>query len=139
MGTFILIKFLRMFASNLKHDFALYFKGTGWKETNHLIIMYISTKLAAGLQTLKSCIKSFFFAFLYSFSILEPPIANFHQVSHPAVKFIYSEKATKFCEISTILLSYVVPVKSNVEISQNFEAFSEYMNFNKKYIKKAEF
>ena len=26
------------------------------------------------------------------------------------VKFIYSEKATKFCEIFTLLLSYVVPV-----------------------------
>ena len=37
--------------------------------------------------------------------------------------------ATKFCEISTFLLSYVVPVKSKVEISQNFVAFSEYMNF----------
>ena len=46
------------------------------------------------------------------------------------IKFIYSEKATKFCEISTLLLSYVVPVKSKVEISQNFVAFSEYMNFN---------
>ena len=46
------------------------------------------------------------------------------------LKFIYSEKATKFCEISTLLLSYVVPVKSKVEISQNFVAFSEYMNFN---------
>ena len=45
------------------------------------------------------------------------------------VKFIYSEKATKFCEISTLLLSYVVPVKSKVEISQNFVAISEYMNF----------
>ena len=32
------------------------------------------------------------------------------------VKFIYSEKATKFCEISTLDLSYVVPVKSTVEI-----------------------
>ena len=38
------------------------------------------------------------------------------------VKFIYSKKATKFCEISTVDLSYVVPVKSMV-------AFSEYMNF----------
>ena len=47
----------------------------------------------------------------------------------PIVKFIYSEKATKFCEISTLLLSYVVLVKSKVEISQNFVAFSEYMNF----------
>ena len=45
------------------------------------------------------------------------------------VKFIYSEKATKFWEIFTLLLSYVVPVKSNVKISQNFVAFSEYMNF----------
>ena len=40
------------------------------------------------------------------------------------LKFIYSEKATKFCEIFTLLLSYVVPVKSKVKISQNFVAFS---------------
>ena len=40
------------------------------------------------------------------------------------VKFICSEKATKFCEISTLLLSYVV------EIFQNFVTFSEYMNFD---------
>ena len=43
---------------------------------------------------------------------------------------IYSEKATTFCKISTLLLSYVVPVKSKVEISQNFMAFSEYVNFS---------
>ena len=49
------------------------------------------------------------------------------------VKFIYSEKATKFCEIFTLLLSYVVPVKSKVKISQNFVAFSEYMNFTGKH------
>ena len=46
------------------------------------------------------------------------------------LKFIYSEKATIFCEIFTSLLSYVVLVKSKVKISQNFLAFSEYMNFN---------
>ena len=40
---------------------------------------------------------------------------------------IYSEKATKFYEIFTLLLSYVVPVKSKVKISQNFVAFSEYI------------
>ena len=34
------------------------------------------------------------------------------------LKVIYPEK------------SYVAPVKSNVEISQNFVAFSEYINFN---------
>ena len=39
------------------------------------------------------------------------------------VKFIYSEKATKFCEIFTLLLSYVVPVKSKVKISKIFVAF----------------
>ena len=47
------------------------------------------------------------------------------------IKFLYSEKATKFCEIFTLLFSYVVPVKSKVKISQNFVAFSEYMNFTK--------
>ena len=41
------------------------------------------------------------------------------------IKFIYSEKATKFCEVFTLLLSYVVPVKSKVKISQTFVAFSD--------------
>ena len=45
------------------------------------------------------------------------------------VKFIYSEKATKFCKISTLLLSVCTVDKSKVEISQNFLAFSEYTNF----------
>ena len=34
------------------------------------------------------------------------------------LKFIYSEKATNFYEISTVDLSYVVMVKSTVEISE---------------------
>ena len=45
---------------------------------------------------------------------------------------MYSEKATTFCEISTVNLSFVVTVKSvksRVGISKNFVAFSEYMNF----------
>ena len=46
------------------------------------------------------------------------------------LKFIYSEKATKFCEIFTLLLSVCTVDKSKVKISQNFVAFSEYMNFN---------
>ena len=50
------------------------------------------------------------------------------------IKFLYSEKATKFFEISTIYLACVVPVKSAVEISQNFVPFSEYMNFTIIYI-----
>ena len=52
------------------------------------------------------------------------------------LKFIYSEKATKFCEISTLLLSNVVPVKSKVEIFQNSVDFSEYMNLSRKIGKK---
>ena len=50
------------------------------------------------------------------------------------LKFIYFEKATKFCEIFTLLLSYVVPFKSKVKVSQNGVAFSEYMNFTYSYI-----
>ena len=47
-----------------------------------------------------------------------------------SLKFIYSEKATQFYETFT-LLTYVVPVKSKVKISQNCVAFSEYINFIK--------
>ena len=34
--------------------------------------------------------------------------------SKDKLKFIHSEKATKFYEISTVDLSYIVPVKSTV-------------------------
>ena len=47
------------------------------------------------------------------------------------LKFVYSEKATKFCEIFTLLLSTVHTDKSKVEILQNFVTFSEYLNFTK--------
>ena len=45
------------------------------------------------------------------------------------LKFIYSEKATKFCEIFPLLLTTVHTDKSKGKILQNFVAFSEYMNF----------
>ena len=45
------------------------------------------------------------------------------------VKFVYSEKATKFWEIFNLLLSTVHAVKSKVKISHNFVAFSEYIKF----------
>ena len=41
------------------------------------------------------------------------------------IKFVYSEKATKFCEISTLLLSTVHTDKNKV-------VFSDYMNFTKR-------
>ena len=46
------------------------------------------------------------------------------------LKFIYSEKATKFYEIAKSFDLCTV-VKSKGKISQNFEAFSEYMNFRR--------
>ena len=50
------------------------------------------------------------------------------------VKFIYFEKATKFWEISTLLLTGTTQDKSKVEILQHFVVFSEYMNFIMTYI-----
>ena len=46
------------------------------------------------------------------------------------LKFIYSEKATKFFKIFPLLLTAVHTVKSKGKILQNFVAFSDYMNFN---------
>ena len=60
------------------------------------------------------------------------------QLCKYVVKFIYSEKAAKFCEIFTLLLSYVLPVKSKVKMSPNFVAFSECMNFITKNWKRFE-
>ena len=52
-----------------------------------------------------------------------------HLIRQRKLKFIYSEKATKFYEIFPLLLTTVHTVKSKEKISQNFVAFSEYMNF----------
>ena len=45
------------------------------------------------------------------------------------LKFIYSEKATKFCKIFHLLLTVCTVVKSKGKISKSFVAFSEYMHF----------
>ena len=65
----------------------------------------------------------------------------FEDLSMPPLKFIYSDKATIFCEIFPLLLTTVHTVKSKRKISQNFVAFSEYMNFNfavRSYTKRSE-
>jgi hypothetical protein len=54
-------------------------------------------------------------AFLYQHGKDVKDVQMYHFSSSKKVKFICSEKATKFCEIFTLLLSYVVPVKSKVE------------------------
>ena len=72
-----------------------------------------------------------FWIFANSFSQdnLCPFLVHLHFWGMEKWSKVHSKKATKFCEISTVDLSYVVPVQSTVEISQNFVAFSEYMNF----------
>ena len=50
---------------------------------------------------------------------------------------MYSERATKFCEIFPLLLTVCSVVKSKGKISQNFVVFSEYMNFKKSNEKSA--
>ena len=67
--------------------------------------------------------------------ILSSKLLNFYKfrasnsTSLHLLKFKYSEKATKFCEISTADLTVTTYEKSTVEISQSFVAFSEYLNF----------
>ena len=56
-------------------------------------------------------------------------VNNKYKADIVTVKFVYSEKATNFCKISTIDLSSVVMVKSMEVISQNSVGFSEHMNF----------
>ena len=52
---------------------------------------------------------------------------NLRQKKYIFIRFIYSEKATKLCEIST---NYLTGSTSTlVEISQKFVAFSEYTDF----------
>ena len=50
------------------------------------------------------------------------------------VKFIYSTKATKFCEISSNYLTGSTQDKYLVKILQIFLAFSEYMNFTSVFL-----
>ena len=70
--------------------------------------------------------------------ILHSPWDYLHQTKFFSaflfIKFIYSEKATEFYEISALLLSVCTVDKSKVEISQNFVAFSEYTNFKRKKV-----
>ena len=49
------------------------------------------------------------------------------------LKFIYSEKDTKFCEVFPLLLTGTALYKIKGNIFQNFVTFSEYMNFTCNY------
>ena len=55
----------------------------------------------------------------------KPPVKDGSSDKESSVKFIYSEKAAKFCEIFPLLLTTVHTVKSRGKISQNFVPFSD--------------
>ena len=55
------------------------------------------------------------------------------------IKFIYSEKTIKFCEIFNLFLTVCAAVKSKVKILQNFVANSEYKNFTVNFWQKVDF
>ena len=64
-----------------------------------------------------------------SFFVKSQVHKNLHSASN-LIKFIYFEKTTNFCEISTLLLTVCIVVKNKVEILQNFATFLELMDFN---------
>ena len=68
---------------------------------------------------------------LFSFLVEKEIVRNICYKNHRFVKFLYSEKATKFCEIFPLLLFVYTVDKSKGKILQNFVAFSEYKNFTK--------
>ena len=79
---------------------------------------------------------------IYSFSLFKkiPPNLNSRIIRRKRrpklviLKFIHnSEKATEFCEISTVAV-FTTQDKSTVKIFLQFLAFSEYINFNLNYI-----
>ena len=63
------------------------------------------------------------------FYIVHVFIHSLKYICTACLKFIKSEKATKSFKISTLDLTGTTQDKSTVEVSQNFVAFSEYMNF----------
>ena len=79
--------------------------------------------------------KEFEIAFNLCFQCCDPPLGNHlflveqctwshpvmaHHFPHCSVKFIYSEKATIFCEIFPLLLTVCTVVKSKGQIAQKF-------------------
>ena len=98
-----------------------------WQATWHFTLNFLSLfyslgfTLLCGIETRLIAQCNFCFQYL---------LFLFSSMSLFWLKFIYSEKATKFWEIFTLLLSVCTVDKIKVKISQIFVAFSEYMNFN---------
>ena len=111
----------------LPYDFSYHMK------TPHNLFQYISFELYIYLtpKIFRPPYGPFLTQWIFNFSRAEV-MTRRHQMrlihEWTWIKFIYSEKATQFWEISTLLLSTVHTIhtdKSQVEIFQNFVAFSE--------------
>ena len=84
-------------------------------------------------ETVKTFLKPYSDSFT-PFDFLLIHISKHYSQRLNSLKFIYYEKATKFCKIFTLLLTGITQDKSKVKISQNIVAFSEYMNFIKPFL-----
>ena len=118
-----------------------------WQAQTAILLLYIPTKSAYESHT-KELSRVELYLWTHT-SLLQPTHNNafwqdfvwwqfiywpsLHVWQDKLVKFLYSKKATKFYEISTIDLTVTTYDKSTVGISQNCVAFSEYMNFNTGY------
>ena len=127
MDHYFLIQYLKKLKNDMKKDMNatsemvwahcdLYFVGHWLGLTNSVrcVLPFFSTTQC---QTFR-----IFIIFLtknyLSFFVKSQVHKNLHSASN-LIKFIYFEKTTNFCEISTLLLTTVQTVKSKVEISQN--------------------
>ena len=88
----------------------------------NLYLYFVAVELL--IQVVLYQITLFHYQLILSMTTDYPPIND-------CLKFIYSEKGTKFCKIFPLLLTLCTVVKSEGKILLNFVAFSEYMNFKK--------
>ena len=89
----------------------------------------VITKNWRKVPAVKKIDSTFDILIIYTMRPISGYFHDFLCVRFQLLKFIFSEKATKFCEIFTLFLTVCTVVKSKLKISQNFVAFSEYVNF----------
>ena len=75
-----------------------------------------------------------FFCIGMNTKIIYPNMRRPHKVDEISHMILILLKATKFCELLTLLLTGTTQDKSKVKILRNFVAFSEYMNFKKTHL-----
>ena len=109
-------------------DTCLYITLTLWDDDALGTIHILRQSLLGERGILKRQIYLYFYHISKTFRLKKEGGVKNDDFCFLSVKFIYFEKATKFCKIYTNYLFYVPSVKKLVKISQYFVAFSEYMN-----------